>query len=217
MCTLALTIIGFAQNTHTPLASETDSVSYAVGINLAKSLMGGGIDSLNYQVMAEAIEDIMEHNHSTMDVATANQLVNDYLAKKKEEAAAQIIATGTSFLEENAKKDGVVTLPSGLQYKVITEGTGAKPVDGQTVKAHYKGAFLDGKTFDSSYDRGQPLSIGVNQVIAGWTQALKLMPVGSKWELYIPYNLAYGERGSPPKIPGYSTLIFTVELLEIVQ
>ena len=125
-------------------------------------------------------------------------------------------AEGTAFLAENAKKKGVITLPSGLQYKVITKGTGAIPTENQRVKTHYRGTLINGKQFDSSYDRGEPATFGVTQVIAGWTEALKMMPVGSKWELFIPYNLAYGERAMGSDIPAYSTLIFTIELLEIV-
>ncbi len=121
---------------------------------------------------------------------------------------------GARFLAENKGKDGVVSLPSGLQYKVLTQGTGAIPKATNRVKVHYEGHLIDGTEFDSSYKRGEPTSFGVNQVIKGWTEALCLMPVGSKWELYIPYNLAYGERAAG-KIPPFSTLIFTVELLSI--
>ena len=124
-------------------------------------------------------------------------------------------AAGEKFLIENAKKAGVTTRPSGLQYKVITEGTGPTPGKGSTVSVHYRGTSIDGKEFDSSYSRGQPASFGVTQVIAGWTEALQLMKVGSKWELYIPSNLAYGAHGAGGAIAPYETLVFTVELLAI--
>ncbi|MBA3867809.1 MAG: FKBP-type peptidyl-prolyl cis-trans isomerase [Anaerolineae bacterium] len=122
---------------------------------------------------------------------------------------------GQAFLAANAKKEGVVTTASGLQYKVLEAGTGPKPKATDTVNVHYKGTFIDGKTFDSSYDRGEPISFGLNQVIRGWTEGVQLMPVGSKYEFYIPYNLGYGERGAGGAIPGYATLIFVVELLGI--
>ncbi len=122
---------------------------------------------------------------------------------------------GQAFLAANAKKEGVVTTASGLQYKVLEAGTGLRPKATDTVNVHYRGTFIDGKTFDSSYDRGEPISFPLNRVIAGWTEGVQLMPVGSKYEFYIPYKLAYGERGAGGAIPGYATLIFQVELLAI--
>jgi FKBP-type peptidyl-prolyl cis-trans isomerase FklB len=207
----------YAQHSHTPLANEIDSVSYAVGMNIASSLLGGGIDTLNYEVFKEALKDVIEYNHASMDGPASNAVVNNYVAKKKAEQVANATAAGTAFLAANAEKKGVKVLPNGLQYKIITEGNGLKPIDGQTVKTHYSGSLINGKKFDSSYDRGEPASFNVNQVIPGWTQALKMMPVGSKWELYIPQELAYGERAMGANIPAYSTLVFTIELLEIVQ
>ncbi len=135
---------------------------------------------------------------------------------EKKAASAGIIAKGQEFMTENATKAGVVTLPSGLQYKIITKGTGAIPTAQDQVKVHYHGTLTDGTVFDSSVDRGEPITLGVSQVIPGWTEALQLMPVGSKWMLYIPYNLAYGDRDGGP-IPAYSNLIFQVELLDIVK
>ena len=122
---------------------------------------------------------------------------------------------GQAFLAANAKKEGVVTTATGLQYKVLENGTGSRPKATDTVKVNYKGTFIDGKTFDSSYDRGEPISFPLNRVIPGWTEGVQLMPVGSKYEFYIPYNLAYGDRGAGGVIPGYATLIFVVELLAI--
>ncbi|MDG2454812.1 MAG: FKBP-type peptidyl-prolyl cis-trans isomerase [Bacteroidia bacterium] len=210
-------ITATAQHSHTTLTTPVDSMSYAVGMNIASSLKNGGIDTLNYAVFQEALRDVLDYNHPTMDGTTSNRVVNNYVAAEKAKKSEGFTAAGTAFLEANKNKEGVVVLPSGLQYKVIQAGTGAIPVDGQTVKTHYHGTLIDGKKFDSSYDRGQPASFNVNQVIPGWTEALKLMPVGSTWELYIPYMLAYGDRAMGAKIPPYSTLVFTIELLEIVQ
>ncbi|MBO8453661.1 MAG: FKBP-type peptidyl-prolyl cis-trans isomerase, partial [Bacteroidetes bacterium] len=150
-------------------------------------------------------------------------LLDKYFAdiekKQRSEAAAMGAAMkkeGEEFLAANAGKEGVRVLPSGLQYKVITEGSGKKPGPKDQVKCHYCGTFPDGTKFDSSYDRGEPAVFGVNQVIAGWTEALQLMSEGSKWELYIPYNLGYGEHGAPGAIPPYSALVFTVELISVL-
>lgn len=206
-----------AQHNHIKLVNEIDSVSYAVGMNIANSLKSGGIDTLNYEIFTEAIKDIIIHNHAAMDGQLSNTVINNYVAKAKAAKMELMTAEGRAFLSENAKKKGVVSLPSGLQYKIIKEGNGDIPTNGQTVKTNYKGTLINGKQFDSSYDRGQPATFGVNQVIAGWTEALKLMPVGSQWELYIPHNLAYGERAMGANIPAYSTLIFSLELLEIVK
>lgn len=214
---VALSFSSRAQHAHTPLQTELDSVSYAISLSFASSLKQAGITKLNYTVFSEALEDVLEHNHAAMDAQAANLLVQTYVNKLKAGQLEAATAEGTAFLAANAKKEGVVTLPSGLQYKIIKQGTGAIPVDGQKVKTHYKGTLLNGDVFDSSYDRGQPLSFGVNGVIKGWTEALKLMPVGSMWELYIPQDLAYGDRAMGAKIPAYSTLIFTIELLEIEQ
>lgn len=152
-------------------------------------------------------------NSNEMVQARINALQEKEQEAKKA-ASAEIIAKGDKFMAENATKEGVVTLPSGLQYKVITQGTGAIPTAGDRVKVNYHGTLIDGKVFDSSVDRGEPITFGVTQVIPGWTEALQMMPVGSKWILYVPYNLAYGDRDGGP-IPPYSNLIFEVELLDI--
>lgn len=152
-------------------------------------------------------------NSNEMVQARINALQEKEQEAKKA-ASAEIIAKGDKFMAENATKEGVVTLPSGLQYKVITQGTGAIPTAGDRVRVNYHGTLIDGKVFDSSVDRGEPITFGVTQVIPGWTEALQMMPVGSKWILYVPYNLAYGDRDGGP-IPAYSNLIFEVELLDI--
>lgn len=162
---------------------------------------------------APLIENPMEFLTDKMQEAQAKQQ-----AKKEEAAKAEYaddIAAGEAFLAANKTKDGVVTLPNGLQYKVLTQGTGAIPTESDQVKVHYEGRLVDGTVFDSSIERGEPMQIGVTQVIKGWTEALKLMPVGSKWEVYVPYDLAYGARGAGAAIKPYSTLIFTIELLSI--
>lgn len=214
---LASATFASAQHIHTPMETEIDSVSYSIGMNIASSLLNGGIDTMNYDIFLEAVKDVMVENHVKIDGNTANTIVNAYVVKAQQAKSQKVIDDGIKFLTENATKEGVKTTPSGLQYKVLTQGTGAIPADGQTVKTHYKGTLIDGTTFDSSYDKGTPVSFGVNGVIRGWTEALKMMPVGSKWELYIPQDLAYGERAMGAKIPAYSTLIFTIELLEIVE
>jgi FKBP-type peptidyl-prolyl cis-trans isomerase FklB len=213
---LSLANVSIAQHSHIPLATEVDSVSYAIGMNIAASLKNGGIDTLNYEVFKEAVKDVMEYNHANMSGQESQQVVSEYLAEAKEKKVADFTQAGAEFLEENKKKEGVKVTESGLQYKVIQQGTGPIPTDGQTVKAHYHGTLINGTKFDSSYDRGEPIAFGVNGVIPGWTEALKMMPVGSTWELYIPQNLAYGSRAMG-KIPAYSTLVFIVELLEIVE
>ena len=137
------------------------------------------------------------------------------MQQQSEKVNADKIAAGAKFLEENAKRPEVVTLPSGLQYEVLTAGTGAKPTSSQKVTVHYEGSLIDGSVFESSYDRGNPATFGVTRVIQGWVEGLQLMEEGAKWKLYIPYNLAYGERGHPPTIKPFAALIFTVELISI--
>ncbi len=176
-------------------------------------------DNLNIQLIAKGVSDILTNNPPMID--NTSSIVEKVMTEagkrneeiRKQESAAQIEA-GKKFMEENKTQDGVVTLPSGLQYKIVLKGDGEIPKAGDKVKVHYKGTLLDGTEFDSSYNRGEPLTLGVDQVIAGWTEALKLMPVGSKWMLYIPYDLAYGERGTGA-IPAYSNLIFEIDLLGI--
>ena len=160
-----------AQHTHTTMQNEIDSMSYAVGMNVAASLKAGGIDTLNYEVFKEALKDVIQYDHTALEGKESNEIVQTYIAKAKAAELAAVTVEGTAFLAANATKKGVKVLPNGLQYKVITEGNGLKPIDGQTVKTHYSGTLINGKKFDSSYDRGQPASFGVNQVIPGWTDA----------------------------------------------
>jgi len=145
----------------------------------------------------------------------AQAIINSYFSKKQKKESESMIEKGANFLQENAKREGVTTLPSGLQYEIISEGTGPKPTLEDNVTTHYHGTLIDGTVFDSSVDRGEPASFPVGGVIKGWTEALQLMSVGSKWKLYVPYDLAYGERGARAQIGPYSTLIFEVELISI--
>ncbi|KAB1064545.1 FKBP-type peptidyl-prolyl cis-trans isomerase [Salibacter halophilus] len=205
------------------LKSANDSVSYALGVNVASSMEQQGLDEINGEALSAAIKAINSGDSTKilMNNGEAMQFLQTYFAemqekKRKEEGSANK-TKGQKFLEENKGKEGVEVTESGLQYKVIEMGDGKKPGMNDMVRVHYKGTLIDGSTFDSSYKRGEPAQFPVNGVIAGWTEALQLMPVGSKWELYIPYNLAYGEKGAGQQIPPYSTLIFEVELLEIVD
>jgi FKBP-type peptidyl-prolyl cis-trans isomerase len=205
-----------AQNTEQDVnqANSLDSFSYAIGYSVASNLVKSGVDTLAYEQLVEGFKDFLTRQQPKIDEAKINDVIQNYLgnlAKSKHEGN---LTEGETFLAENAKKEGVQTTATGLQYKVLTVGTGAKPVDGDNVTTHYTGRLIDGSIFDSSVQRGEPTSFGVNQVIPGWTEALKLMPAGSKWELYIPYNLAYGERDMG-NIKPFSCLIFELELISI--
>lgn len=183
-----------------------DTVTYSMGLVLANDLNALGIDEVNTEVLLKAINDFKEGNPD-FSITEAQNMVNEYKVKAAQEV-------GQKFLEENAKKEGVVTLPSGLQYTIMTSGEGGpKPTPTSKVKAHYHGTLIDGNVFDSSVNRGQPLDFPVNGVIKGWQEALQLMSVGDKWKLFIPYDLAYGARGAGGVIPPYATLIFEVELI----
>ncbi len=197
-----------------------DKTSYAVGLSFGQHLAQSKIKGLDYQSFAKGVEAMCEGKQPEIDLREAQELLNQFFAKMEEEAKAQfaqIREAGEKFLEENAKRANVVTLESGLQYEVITEAIGQKPVASDKVKVHYHGTLIDGTVFDSSVRRSEPATFGVTQVIQGWVEALQLMPVGSKWKLYIPYQLAYGEQGAGQMIAPYSALIFEVELLEIVK
>ncbi len=193
-----------------------NKVSYALGMSVANNILASGVKDLNVEEFVKAMKAVLNHEAPEMATSEAQQVLNTYFTSLQEEQFKAFKEEGEKFLAENAKKEGVVTLPSGLQYKVITEGAGVKPTATQQVKCHYEGTLVNGAKFDSSYDRNEPAVFPVNGVIQGWVEALQLMPAGSKWELYIPYNLAYGERGAGQSIPPYSALVFTVELLEVL-
>jgi FKBP-type peptidyl-prolyl cis-trans isomerase FklB len=205
------------------LKTDNDKQSYAMGMNLGTGLHRQGM-TLDTALVARGMKDAMSGSKTAMteDEARAalqklqTEVREKMQAKSKEEAAANI-KVGESFLAENKTKQGVVALPSGLQYKILTEGNGPKPTASDTVSCNYRGTLINGKEFDSSYKRGQPAQFQVGGVIKGWTEALQLMPVGSKWQLFIPPDLAYGDRGAGADIGPGETLIFEVELLSIVE
>lgn len=199
------------------LKTSIDSVSYAIGQDIGNSLKSQGLSNLNPTLLIKAIQDVVKNQPLLLSKEQCDMSIRDFLQKAAAEKIAKNKAAGEQFLAANKTKQGVVTLPSGLQYQVIKEGTGPKPALTDKVKTHYHGTLIDGTVFDSSVDRGQPISFAVNGVIPGWTEALQLMPVGSKWKLFIPSELAYGDRQAGPKIGPGSTLIFEVELLEIVK
>ncbi|MGM9805515.1 MAG: FKBP-type peptidyl-prolyl cis-trans isomerase [Candidatus Aphodosoma sp.] len=197
-----------------------DKTSYAVGLSFGRHLAQSNIKGLDYTSFAKGVEAMCEGRTPEIDLKEAQQLLNAYFARLEEEskkAYEEIRRAGEDFLARNARRPGVTTLPSGLQYEVITPAIGQKPVATDKVRVHYHGTLIDGTVFDSSVQRGQPAEFGVTQVIQGWVEALQLMPVGSKWKLFIPYNLAYGEQGAGGDIAPFSALIFEVELLGIVR
>ncbi len=195
--------------------NDLEKLSYSLGLNIAKNLQSQGVEELDSTVLAEAVGDVFSGAELKIGVEDSAIFLNDYFGKLAAKKHEGTIKEGKDFLEANGKRDGVVTLPSGLQYEIMKEGTGDKPTLTSTVTTHYHGTKIDGSIFDSSVQRGQPASFPVNGVIAGWTEALQLMPVGSKWKLFVPSNLAYGDRGAGAQIGPHTTLIFEVELLEI--
>lgn len=204
-----------SKQTEMELTTTTDKISYGLGMNIGQNLKSQGFDTLNYEAFLLAIKTAYEGGEFKMDPNAANQMINSYFEEKKVQMLAANKKAGEDFLAENGKKEGITTLPSGLQYEVLVEGNGAKPTANDRVTTHYHGTLIDGTVFDSSVERGQPATFPVNGVIKGWTEALQLMPVGSKWRLFIPSDLAYGDRGAGAQIQPNSTLIFEVELLSI--
>lgn len=199
-----------------------DKLSYALGIGIGSQLAGMGAKELNIDDFAQAIKDVISGAGLKVDNAEAQTLVKNFFQEQeaKQQAAAAEAgkaakAAGEAFLAENAKKDGVVTLPSGLQYQVLKEGNGKKPSATDQVVCHYEGTLIDGTVFDSSYKRNEPATFGLNQVIAGWTEGVQLMSEGAKYRFFIPYNLAYGERGAGAQIPPFAALVFDVELIQV--
>lgn len=197
--------------------TSTDSLSYSIGIQVADFYKNQGVENMNSAMIKKAFDDI--YNEKTLLISqeqanmTIQQKLQQYMSAKTNAEKEE----GIKFLETNKNRPEVVTLPSGLQYEILTKGTGPVPKASDTVKANYIGSLIDGKEFDNSYKRGQPLEIPVSGVIQGWVEALQLMPVGSKWKLFIPSDLGYGDRGAGGAIPGGAALVFTIELLEIVN
>ena len=193
-----------------------DKFSYAIGLGIGQNLLSMGAQSINVEDFAQAIKDVLDRKETAISHNEAREIVNKYFEELETKLNAENIEKGKSFLEENAKRPGVVTLPSGLQYEVITEGNGKKPSATDRVKCHYEGTLIDGTLFDSAIKRGEPAIFGVNQVIKGWVEALQLMTEGAKWKLFIPSELAYGAQQAGEMIPPHSTLIFEVELIEVL-
>lgn len=202
-------------STSTTAPNTIDSVSYALGVNIGQGLKAQGMDNLNVEMLAKAFNDVLKGNPLMVSQEKVEPVLNDYFPNFKPKKPKKIKQLGVKFLEENKKKAGVIVLPSGLQYTVIKEGTGEVPKETDKVTTHYHGTLIDGTVFDSSVERGQPASFPVNGVISGWVEALQLMKVGSKWKLFVPADLAYGDRGAGPKIGPGAALVFEVELISI--
>ena len=198
------------------IKTDLDKASYSLGMNIGASLKGEGVSQINAEVFAKGLSDMLNAGKLELSMQEAYETIQDFLAKANAAKYSKNITEGKKFLEENGKRPGVVTLPSGLQYEIITQGNGPKPKATDTVTTHYHGTLIDGTVFDSSVQRNQPASFPVNGVIQGWVEALQLMPVGSKWKLYVPSELAYGANPHPGgPIEPHMTLIFEVELLSI--
>ena len=200
-----------------------DKNSYALGMSIAHNMLQSGVMEISFDDFTAGLKAALTGAETAITYEEAGTLLDEFFGRIQEEQAARqaeigefMKKDGETFLAANAKKEGVTVLPSGLQYKVLKSGEGRKPGRTDKVRCHYEGTFPNGQKFDSSYDRNEPAVFGVNQVIAGWTEALQLMSEGSAWELYIPYSLAYGEAGAPGAIPPYSALVFKVELIEVL-
>ena len=191
-----------------------DKLSYALGLSMGNNFKSSGIQTLSVTDFANGVKAVYEGEKPEMTYDEAKQVINDFFTQMQREVNDRNRAE--AFLAENKKKSGVVVLPSGLQYEVLTEGKGKKPAATDRVQCHYHGTLINGEVFDSSIERGEPAVFGVSQVIPGWVEALQLMPEGSKWRLFIPSDLAYGENGAGGKIAPNSTLIFDVELLKVL-
>lgn len=193
-----------------------DKISYALGMNIAQNLAHSGLEEVSIEDFTKGLTAIIKNEEPAMSVQEANELLQQFFSELEKKKFEANIEEGKNFLAENSKKEGVVTLASGLQYEVVTQGDGATPKATDTVRCHYHGTLIDGTIFDSSVQRGEPAEFPVNGVIQGWVEALQLMKEGDKWRLYVPSNLAYGERGAGGAIGPHTTLIFEVELISIV-
>ena len=202
-------------NTYKKPETEMEKVSYSLGVNMASSVKSQGLESIDANAVAKAFNDVFEGKDLDISEEESMSILQEFFGKIQAEKSAKANEAGKTYLAENAKKEGVTTTESGLQYEVIKSGTGAKPSQSDQVTVHYHGTLLDGTVFDSSVDRGEPASFGVTQVIKGWTEALQLMSIGDKWKLTIPSDLAYGDQGAGGMIGPGATLVFEVELLDI--
>ncbi|MBE0368083.1 MULTISPECIES: FKBP-type peptidyl-prolyl cis-trans isomerase [Pseudoalteromonas] len=199
--------------------TDAEKASYGIGLQMGEQLKANPFEGLNLHSVFEGMKDAYAGEAMRVEIPeiqAAFEKINTEIQARREEESKVLAAEGISFLEENAKRTEITVTESGLQYEVVTTGEGEKPVADSKVRVHYHGTLINGTVFDSSYDRGEPAEFPVNGVIAGWTEALQLMPAGSKWRLYIPHELAYGERGAGASIAPFSTLVFDVELLEIL-
>ena len=200
-----------------------DKLSYALGLGIGQQLAQMGASDISAEDFAQAIKDVLEGNELKVSHRDAQTIVQDYFRKQEQKLQAERAEkgkvhkeAGEKYLAENSKKEGIVTLPSGLQYQVLKEGNGKKPSAKDSVKCHYEGFLIDGTVFDSSVQRGEPAVFGLQQVIAGWTEGLQLMQEGAKYRFFIPYRLAYGEGGAGASIPPFAALVFDVELIEVM-
>ena len=191
--------------------------SYSLGLSIASNLISSGVTTINAEAFIDGLNVVFSGKMPEIMPDEANNILQDYFDKLQQAKGKEAKAEGEKFLAENKKKEGVVALPSGLQYKILTAGNGPKPKASDTVKCHYEGRLINGTVFDSSIRRNEPAEFPVSGVIAGWVEALQLMPEGSKWKLYIPSDLAYGAQGAGEMIPPHSTLVFEVELLEVLN
>lgn len=197
------------------MKDDTQKLSYALGVNIGASLKPQGVDEVDVQMLVNGINDVVSGAELQMGKEEVHSILRNHFDQLQTRMAKKSLEAQTAYFSENAKVEGVITLESGLQYQVLKAGDGAKPTLTSEVTTHYHGTTIDGNVFDSSVERGQPASFPVNRVIAGWTEALQLMAVGSKWKLFVPSALAYGEQGAGDKIPPNTPLIFEVELLAI--
>lgn len=197
------------------LNTALDSFSYAMGMMDATFFKSQGVTEINYQLMNQGFDDVLKGKLTLLDQQQADMTIREQLQAFLRKKSQATIDSGEKFLAENKKREGVKETASGLQFEVITAGTGPHPTDTSRVKVHYEGFLIDGKKFDSSRDRGEPITFGLNQVIKGWSEGVQLMPVGSRYKLYIPYTLGYGDQGAGGTIPGGAALVFDVELLGI--
>lgn len=192
-----------------------DKVSYALGLSLGQNMASSGVKTIEYDDLVAGMKAIMNKEKPAISFDEAQEVLNTFFSELEAQVAGKAKEEGEAFLAANAKREGVNVTASGLQYEVLTAAEGKKPKATDKVKVHYEGTLIDGTVFDSSYRRGEAISFGLNQVIKGWTEGVQLMSVGAKYKFFIPYNLAYGERGAGAQIPPYAALIFTVELLDI--
>ena len=208
-----------AQESVSPLklSTQLDSASYAIGASITFDLKSRGLSALNYAALVQAMQDVFAGKNPQISMQDGQQAIMGYFTELKKKQDEPLITAAASFLAENKKKKGVVTLPSGLQYEVLTAAKGAKPKATDSVTVHYKGTLANGKQFESSYERNQPATLSLTQVIPGWVEGLQLMSVGAKYRFYIPYQLGWGANGAGQDIPPYSVVIFEIELLKIAQ